>query len=204
MQLRPQLQKKAESVSASRCQETFRGMFDPVTHFTTFSLPLKQQHLRTFNLRYPPLKTCQSRSTCNRKARRGGGSLSVCLTTLNLHPRPTIANAALHSDDCYFGIMSICTVLNWGPVKSRLNTALSYRAILACVSIAEWVQIWSMAMSDSRCCVLVFYLSVSTNLSFVRPRSQRLKHGNPHHLYWYLEKNPVRKYLLFNLGELAL
>lgn len=82
MQLRPRLPKNAEPTSASRCQETFRGMFDPVMHFATFSLPLKQ-HLRTFNPRYPPLKTCQSRSARNRKASRGvgwgGGGEFICL-----------------------------------------------------------------------------------------------------------------------------
>ncbi len=94
----------------------------------------------------PLQETWQIRPTCNRKE---GVSISVWLTTLNLHPRPTTAYAAMHSDDCYFGIMSICTVLNWGAVKSRLNTALSYHAILASVSIAKWVQIWCRAMEMS-------------------------------------------------------
>lgn len=42
--------------------------------------------------------------------------------------------------------------------KSRLNTVLSYHAILASVSIAEWVQIWSraMEMSDNRCSIFCF------------------------------------------------
>lgn len=124
--------------------------------------------------------------------RRGGVYLSVCLTTLNLHPRPTTAYAALHSDDCYFGIMSICTVLNWGAVKSRLNTALSCHAILAGVSVAERVQIWSraMEMSDTRCSltswlvsfffffnVLILFLPTLLNPP---PLSQPLKHANPH------------------------
>lgn len=65
----------------------------------------------------------------------------------------------------FFGIMSICTVLNWSAVKSRLNTVLSYHAILANVSIAECVQIWSrvMEMSDSQCSLsswLVSFLRV--------------------------------------------
>lgn len=85
--------------------------------------------------------------------------------TLNLHPRPTTTYASLHSDDCYFGITSICTVLNWGAVKSRLNTALSYHASLASVRKAAWVQIWSreMEMLDKQCfatsCLISFFSS---------------------------------------------
>lgn len=108
-------------------------------------LPLTQSFER-----HRSVKMWQTATTCNRKV---GGSLSVCLMTLNLKPRPTTTYAALHSNDCYFGIMSICTVLNWEAAKSRLNTVLSYHAILANVSIAEWAQIWSrvMEMSDNWC-----------------------------------------------------
>lgn len=116
-----------------------------------------------------------------------GGGLSVCLLTLNLHPSLTTTYAALHSDDCYFGIMSICTALNWGAVKSHLNTALSYHAILASVSIVEWVQIrcTAMDMLDNHCSftswlVSSFCLDPFFFQLFIHPLSQPLKHAKPH------------------------
>lgn len=108
----------------------------------------------------------QTTPICNRKI---GRSLSVCLVTLNLHPRPTTTYVALHSDDCYFGIMSICTVLNWSAVKSRLNTVLSYHAILANVSLAECVQIWSrvMEMSGGQCSLFSRLVSLRFSILFL-------------------------------------
>lgn len=82
-----------------------------------------------------------------RKVWSAGDYLS--LITSNLHPRPTTTYAEMHSSGCYFGITSICSVLNRAAVKSRLNTAPSYRAILARVSVAVRVQIWCRARETS-------------------------------------------------------
>lgn len=68
----------------------------------------------------------------------------------------------MHSSDCYSGITSICSVLNWAAVKSRPNTASSYRAILARVSIAEQVQIWCrMRETSGSWCFLASWLGSS-------------------------------------------
>lgn len=157
------------------------GTFDPMMHFasasTDLSTHMPQPTPTVLWLSHSPPSTQTLRiqytttmwpttPTCNRKIRR---SLSVCLVTLNLHPRPTTTYAALHSDNCYFGIMSICTVLNWSAVKSRLNTVLSYHAILANVSLAECVQIWSrvMEMSDGQYSLFSRLVSLRFSILFL-------------------------------------
>lgn len=68
----------------------------------------------------------------------------------------------MHSSDCYSGITSICSILNRATVKSRLNTAPSYRAILARVCVAERVQIWCRPRETSgSCCLLASWFGSS-------------------------------------------
>lgn len=94
----------------------------------------------------PPLQASKRDRPHQRREKfvwRRGKYLS--LPTSNPRPRPTTTYAEMHSSHCYSGITSVCSVLSRASVKSRLNTAPSYRAILAGVSVAERVQIWCRA-----------------------------------------------------------
>lgn len=92
----------------------------------------------------------------------GGGGYYLSLTTSSLYPRTTTTYAEMHSSDCYSGITSICSVLNWAAVKSRPNIDSSYQAILARVSIAEQVQIWCrMRETSGNWCLLASWLGSS-------------------------------------------
>lgn len=119
----------------------------------------------------PPLTTSAVGAVCHIWSDRlrqhaagkfGGGEGYLSLTTSGLHPRTTTTYAEIHSSDCYSGITSICSVLNWVAVKSRPNTAPSYQAILARVSIAKQVQIWCRTRETSGSwCLLTSWLASS-------------------------------------------
>lgn len=126
---------------ATSCQNTFHSANSHLSTVTCHPSPMCYCCLTQSPLCPPFLLRPYPQTTISFEIYR----LSVCLMTLNLHPRPITAYAVLHSDDCYFGIR--------GVVKSRLNTSLSYHTIPASVSIVEWVQIRSRVIEilDNPC-----------------------------------------------------